>query len=522
MKSARKAAARFALTPPTSKPRSTLDRSHRILTAFDSGYLVPVFLDDILPGDTVNIKLTGSALMMTPLVPLMDYATIDFHWFFVPNRLTWENWHHFLGEKDNPSDSTEYMIPWVTAGAGGFSQESLADFLGVPPAKQRNPSALPFRAYNLIWKEYYRAQFLQDSPPINKGDGPDDKADYTLRRRGKHHDYFTSANPWPIYGDDVNLPLSSVPIAVDPAGDGIPHFYHSGSSSGSHKLTGGSADQFTRWNFIGAGGTVDMGWDDPKLEVDLSQATSVSVNELREATALQRLGEQFARGGARLPEIIKSTFGVESDDARLQRPEFLGGHSQPINFIPVPQTSETSTTEQGNLAAYGQSKGTGSAVVRSFNEHGYLICLASIRADQSYSQGMPRHFFKVAKEELYWPELAHLGEQEILNGELFVQGNSADYLTFGYQGRYDEYRYMPNRITGKMRTQATGTLRHWHLGQHYSSLPVLGDTFIQENAPFDRASAVIDEPEFKVDLYCEYRHTRVMPVYNIPGQGGRL
>jgi hypothetical protein len=498
----------FSNVPRVDIPRSSFNRSHGMKTAFDAGYLVPIFLDEVLPGDTCNLNMSGFGRLATPINPIMDNAYIDTQFFFVPKRLVWDNWQKFNGEQDNPGDSTDYQIPVASTPAGGYDLNSLYDYMGLPiDVDIEDINNLPARCYNLIYNEWYRDENLQDSITVDTGDGPDSATNYVLRKRGKRHDYFTSCLPWPQKGDAVNLPLgSSAPIAVnDNAGDQV------------------SVDTLDGNRILYAGGTyvtTDATYaNEPnQLYADLSDATAATINQLREAFQVQRLYERDARGGTRYTEIVKSHFGVTSPDARLQRPEYLGGGSSSIQISPVAQTSSTdATTPQGNLSAVGTVGMNGHGFTKSFTEHGYIIGLASVRADLTYQKGINRLWTRQTRWDFYWPGLAHLGEQAVLSKEIYADGSVNDNDVFGYQERFAEYRYKQSNITGLFRSDAAQSLDAWHLSQDFTSRPVLDDTFIEENPPLDRVIAVPSEPHIIFDAYFNYKCARPMPTYGVPG-----
>jgi hypothetical protein len=438
----------------------------------------------------------------------MDNMYVETFFFFVPNRLIWDNWEKFNGAQDVPGDSTDYLVPQVTGAT--VAMNSLQDYFGLPTAIAGiDYNNLHGRAYNLIWNEWFRDENLQDIIVVYKGDGPDTQTNYTIQKRGKRHDYFTSALPWPQKGDAVQLPLGTkAPIATDASISQILSVYSTSQAldSGMGQNTGRLAmdNQYG----VAAGS---------ELYADLADATAATINQLREAFQIQRLYERDARGGTRYTEILQSHFGVTSPDARLQRPEYLGGQKTELQMQPIPQTGSTdSTSPQGNLAAIGTLNSRG-GFSKSFVEHGVLIGMACVFADLTYQQGMNRMWSRRDRWDFYWPALAHLGEQAILNQEIYTQGTSADTQTFGYQERYAEYRYKPSQLTGKMRSNATGSLDVWHLAQDFTSLPALNATFIEENPPVDRVIAVTDEPEMIWDWYFDLKTTRPMPVYSVPG-----
>lgn len=502
----------FAQVPRAEIPRSSFDRSHGYKTTFDAGYLVPVFIDEALPGDTFSCSMTGFARLATPLHPFMDNVFMNTFFFAVPIRLIWNNWERFNGAQDDPGDSTDYLTPIINAPAStGFANGSLFDYFGVPTEVDGfSINAFWARAYNLVWNEWFRDENLQDSVVVHKGDGPDPAADYQLLRRGKRHDYFTSCLPWPQKGDSVDIPLgTSAPIASDaPVGSSNFVNIFSTAAGATRNLGTNTTELYMSPN----AGTVGN-----ELYADLTDATAATINQLRQAFQIQKLYERDARGGTRYTEVVRSHFGVVSPDARLQRPEYLGGGQSPVNLHTVPQTSEAGSTPQGNLSAYGTSVLSGHGFSKSFTEHCVILGLVSVRADLNYQQGLNRMFSRRTRWDYYWPALAHIGEQAVLNKEIYLQGTSADEDVFGYQERFAEYRYKPSLITGQMRSNYAQSLDTWHLAQDFGSLPELNASFIEDNPPIERVIAIPSEPHFIFDSYFNLRCARPMPVYGVPG-----
>jgi hypothetical protein len=496
--------------PKADIQRSVFNRDHGLKTTFDAGYLVPIFVDEALPADTFNLRTTGFGRLATPINPIMDNLHIETFFFAVPYRLIWDNWEKFCGEQTNPGDSTDYLMPQITGAT--IANSTLYDYFGLPT----DVSGISFnnlvgRAYNLIWNEWFRDENLQDSVVVDTGDGPDTLTDYTLLKRGKRHDYFTSCLPWPQKGTAVNLPLGgNADVFVDTNVTSNQFLTIKDAGGQNHEL---------RYNGNPNGIIVSTAVNNARqpLLADLSGATAATINDLREAFQIQKLYERDARGGTRYTEILQSHFGVTSPDARLQRPEYLGGGKQMINIHPVGQTSSTDTTSpQGNMSAFG-TMGASGGFSKAFTEHSIIIGLACVFADLTYQQGMPRMFSRRDRWDHYWPALAHIGEQAVLNKEIYTQGTTADDDVFGYQERFAEYRYKNSQITGKFRSNYSTSLDPWHLSQEFSALPVLNSSFIQEDPPVDRVIAVPSEPHVILDMHFDLKCARPMPTYSVPG-----
>lgn len=517
----------FAMIPKAEIPRSSFRRQHSHKTTFDAGYLIPILVDEVLPGDTFNVQMTALGRVATLLFPIMDNLHLDTFFFFVPNRLVWINWQRFMGEQPSPGDTTDFVIPQTSSPEDGYDLKSLQDYMGLPTIGQLDAgqvvthNALFTRAYNLIWNEWFRDENLQDAVTVDTDDGPDDPGEYSLLRRGKRHDYFTSCLPWPQKGDAITLGLAGMATIV-PTGDQIPSF-DSTNNPGARGLLMQSGTINTDWSLPGALGFSDLAqWADPKLAADLSTATAVTINQLRQSFQVQKLLERDARGGTRYTEIVRSHFGVISPDARLQRPEYLGGSGTPIIIKPVAQTSESGAeTPQGNLSATGTVVAHNQGFTQSFTEHGMIIGLIAVRADLTYQQGLRKMWSRSTRYDFYFPVFAMLGEQAVLTKEIYVTGDTpADNVVFGYQERWAEYRYFPSMITSQFKSYIGDSLDAWHLAQQFLGPPLLDEVFIQENPPVDRIVAVTGEASgshFIMDTFFDSRVTRPMPMYSVPG-----
>lgn len=544
---------RFSDAPAMYMKRTKFDRSHVYKTTFDSGKLIPVFVDEVLPGDTTRMSVNYFARLATPIKPIMDNIYLDWFFFFVPNRLVWEHWQNFCFEQEDPDDSTDYVIPAVSA--TGNSQNayvgSLWDYFGLPVNTSGNLSgisALPFRGVYLIWNEWFRDENLQKSVKIQKGDtnevlnsaraaeqpswvfssGTNIVPGFACPPRGKRHDYFTSALPWTQKGPGVSIGLAgTAPI------EGFKALTQTG-----YIPTSSIAFNDNLYNGSGSSPKSTVAWDNSKSSIvgnitpssimssdfsgvfaNLDESSLFTINSLRTAFQMQKFYERLARGGSRYTEVLRSFFGVVSPDARLQRPEFLGSFTKMVNVNPIAQTSATdNTSPQGNLSAYGVTAAKFHGFTKSFVEHGYIFGFVCARADLTYQQGINKMWLRSTVYDFYWPTFAHLGEQAIELREIYAQGSKADTTVFGYQERYSEYRYKPSQITGKFRSSVVnGSLDKWHLSQFFNNAPTLNEEFIIENPPIERIIAVPSEPEFLLDIGFRYTTVRPMPMFGTPG-----
>lgn len=537
---------RFSAIEAQNVPRSSFDRSFGHKTTMDAGQIYPLYWDLALPGDTFKVRPTIFGRFATPLKPVMDNIYVDIHFFSVPYRLVYNNFKKLMGEQENPNDSTDFTIPMMSPPVGGYTELSIYDYFGLP-TKVANfeHTSLLLRAYNLIYNDWYRDENLQSQVPVNKGDEIDPPTMYKLLWRNKRKDYFTSALPWAQKSQPVTIPMgTSAPVWGDPQTGSLPGetVYHDNQVKFNRSIgptnfatvtsANATASPFTHTETLTGSGNFRY----PKksdnvqsgglpianvgLVADLSDASLVTINAFREAVSLQQFFELDARGGTRYTETIKAHFNVTSPDARLQRPEYLGGGSSPLTITPISQqsASDSGTTPQGNLAGIGTINMSQNGFVKTFTEHEIILGLVSIRADLTYQQGLNRLWSQKTRFDFFWPSFANLGEQAILGKELYTSGEPlADNNVFGYQERYSEYRYRPSQITGLFRSNAAQSLDIWHLSQDFSARPFLNEEFIKENPPIDRVIAVPSEPQFIIDAFFDNVAARPMPVRSTPG-----
>lgn len=529
----------FALVPQAEIPRSTFVTEHSYKTAFNAGDLIPIFCDEVLPADHWKGQVTIFARLATPTFPIMDNITLETFFFFTPSRIVWDNFRKMMGERKNPSDSISYTIPQTVSPTGGWAVASIFDYFGLPVAGQVDAAstisvnALPLRAYNLIWNEWFRDENLQTQASVATGDGPDTSTVYVRLVRNKKHDYFTSALPWPIKGGvEVSMPLSG---NANVKGIGMPVASTGTAGTPGMKESGGTAA--SGWTAFVAGSGVNIRLDsassgaNPVVYADLSTATGATINALRTAFQTQRLLERDARSGSRYTELLRAHFGVTPEDIRLQRPEYIGGGRMAFQTQAIPQTSATGltggTSQLGSLGAAASGNDQHHFSYAS-TEHGYIIGLAHVGADVTYQQGLRRMWTKSTRYDIYWPVFAHLGEQAIRNDEIYCTGISAqDTAVFGYQERWAEYRQRPSMITGILRSTAATNIDEWHLAQQFSSLPTLGTTFIADasKAVITRALAAgstADNQQVIFDSVFRIATTRALPMYSVPGQIDRF
>lgn len=543
----RNAESHFSQLPHANISRSTFDRSHSLKTTFNAGDVVPFYIDEVLPGDTFTVQTSKVIRMPSLITPIMDNIFLDTYFFFVPNRLVWDHWREFNGENTQSAwlPTTEYEVPQITAPANtGWSIGTIADYFGIPTGVPGlSVNALPFRAYALVMNEWFRDENLTDPlvipkddttvAGVNTGNYISDTAKGGLPfKAAKYHDYFTSCLPAPQKGPDVMIPvadLGSLPVVSaaqthSTSASGLTQASFHGhlldprypDSSLTASSSSGLTPVFRQESVPGSGGFIP-----DNLWAVSGEPVASSINQLRMAFQIQKLYEKDARGGTRYIEILKAHFGVTSPDARLQRPEYLGGNRIPININQIVQQSQTTdTSPQGTPVGLSHTSDTHHDFRKSFVEHGFVIGLMVARYDHTYQQGLERFWSRKDRFDYYWPVFANIGEQAVKNKELYAQGTAEDDEVFGYQEAWADYRYKPNHVTGEMRSQSTQSLDIWHLGDDYDSLPALSDAWIREDkSNIDRVIAVTSAitHQFFADIYVHCRSVRPMPMYSVPG-----
>lgn len=552
----RNTVSRFAQVPRAEIRRARFKRDFANITTINEGDLVPLYVDEVLPGDTISCQLNGLVRMATPLYPVMDNCYLDTYAFFVPARLVWEHWENLMGQNDSTywAEKTEYSVPQTTAPSGGWSVGTIADYMGIPTGVENiSVNSMPFRAYARIWNEWFRDENLQQ-PVVQDTDDANNTGSNTGNQLtdaqngglplkvAKYHDYFTSCLPEPQKGEAAGIPINlgtmnvvtgnpngrdqtaTYPLVFRKTNGTVPgESFNNGSilimtNEGTDVKYPGEASA----SFTGSGNTGTNAQVFPiNLEAEAASAINITVNELRQAIAIQHILEADARGGTRYVELLAHEFGVTSPDSRLQRSEYLGGTRVPININQViQQSSSTNESPQGNPGAYSMTTLRNKMCSYSAVEHGYLLILGCIRVNHSYQQGLSRMWTRKGRFDFYHPMLANLGEMAVLNKEIYCQGNAQDDEVFGYQEAWADYRYHPNIVTGEMRSQYAQTLDAWHYGDYYEELPTLSSSWIQEGTEnIDRTLAVQSENshQFIADFYFDQTWTRPMPVYSVPG-----
>ncbi len=536
---------RFSSVSPPQLQRSAFDRSMSHKTTFDSGLLIPIFVDEVLPGDTVNLRPAFLARMATPLKPFMDGLHLDYQFFYVPLRLVWTNFVRMMGERPDPADHNDYTIPQMTAPATvGHLIGSLSDYLGLPTdVPDYTHSTLFHRCYNLIFREWYRDENLTDPPVVDLDDGPDTVTDYVVLRRAKRKDYFTGALLTSQKGATVDLPLgSSAPLGghakVEPytsAQQQFPTF--DVNTKTDLPLTYEHASTSVEYAGDSGADGFDLVWNTPALRAtmvsaapgsqvpfaDLANATAATINDMRVAITTQHLLERDARGGTRYREMVLAHFGVQTDDIRLLRPELLGTGTMTIEANEITAKNTNTDDDLGDTGAFVKGTSVGRGFVKSFREHGIIMGICSVRAELSYQQGLHRMFTRDTRLEFYWPDLSGLGEQAVESREIYTDGTGSesaktgDFSVWGYQPRYEEYRHRPSIITGQFRSTASTPLDIWHIAQEFATRPVLNNAFIEENPPISRIVVIPSEPEFLLDCFFKITHVRAMPRFGTPG-----
>lgn len=532
----RNAEQHYSQVPHANVPRARFKRDYSLLTTMNEGDLVPIYCDEVLPADTAKINLNALMRMSTPLYPVMDNCYCDFYFFFIPSRLLWEHFENMMGQNDSTfwAEPTEYTTPKTTAPSGGWNVGTLADYFGIPTGVANiQVNSLPFRAYAKVWNEWFRDENLQQPVTMSKTDattaGSNTGTNLTDAEAGglplkvcKYKDYFTSCLPSPQKGNAVKLPLTgNAPIVGKNVTGGENIEYSLRVVDGGNVRVSDFYINAPDIKFPNGSTRVQDESQNAFLYADLGSIAATTINELRQAIAVQHILERDARTGTRYKEYLQGAWGVTSPDARLDRSEYIGGFRLPININQVIQTSATDTTSpQGNTAAFSMTTMSRNMATYSATEHGFILGLAAVRVDHSYQQGLSRMWTRSTRFSYYDPMLANLGEQAVLNQEIYTQGTAVDEEVFGYQEAWADYRYRTNMITGEMRSTYKQTLDAWHYADKYTELPTLSSDWIKEGTEnIDRTIAVQSENsrQFICNFYFDQTWTRAMPIYSLPG-----
>lgn len=518
---------RFSTVPGTAVSRSAFDMSYSHKTTIDSGFLYPIHVDEVLPGDTVHIQPAYFARMATPLRPFMDGIHFDTQWFYTPLRILWDNFVRQMGERPDPADHNDYTTPQMTAPVGGYLNGTLSDYLTLPTEiAGYTHSSLFHRNYNLVAREWFRDENLTDPPVVDTDDGPDDIADYVLLRRAKRKDYFTGALLTAQKGDPVAFPIAgNAPVIPIPLTTSAPTFHTATDATVRTLVNSGTGTDVILSGGAPGSGPSNLEWETTGLETDLTSSTFATINDMRVAISMQHILERDARGGTRYRESVLATFGVHTDDIRLLRPELLATGSVPVQVAPVAQTTPAGilTTRLGDLGAFATATGVGRGFMKTFTEHGIIMCIGSVRAELSYQQGLHRKFTRNSRYDYFDPMFQSIGEQAVLSREIYTDGtgdpdlDTGDFSIWGYQPRYEEYRHRESVITGQFRSNFSSSLDLWHLALDFGSRPVLNNAFIEENPPIDRVVILDTEPEFLLDCFFKIKHVRPIARFGTPG-----
>lgn len=545
----------FNQIPEIKASRTRFNRDQTILTTFDSGKLIPFYVDEVLPGDTFNVDTAAIIRMTTPKYPVFDDAFIDFYYFYCPNRILWDDFKQFMGEAENTPwmPTKNYTVPQIivkgTAAEGLPKENSILDYMGVPTKVKALflINALPIRAYVMIWNEFFRdenvdnaATWKSTSENVEYLDTDDEEnLEENLQRaiRGgrclpvnKFHDYFTSCLPYPQRGPAVTLPMTgNAPLRVgDINGNVIPSLETGRGPelvAGVNKNTPGSLVYTRPTDLTGDRKVIQFSGEKDGvlgaagfLYTDLSAVEATTINELRKAVAVQQYYETLARGGSRYREQVQALWNVTISDKTVQIPEYLGGGRYHVNINQIVQTADNDKTPLGETGAMSVTPINESSFTKSFEEHGFVIGVCCVRHNRSYQQGLERFWSRIDKLDYYVPQFANLGEQPVKKKEIMLTGTAKDDETFGYQEAWADYRMKPNRVSGLMRSNATGTLDFWHYADNYETVPTLSQEWMEEGkVEIARTLVVQNEPQFFGAIRIANKTTRRMPLYSVPG-----